>query len=247
MRGLRREEVARLAGISVEYYVRLEQGRARHPSEEVLEAIAGALRLDEVERSHLRDLSAARRRPARRPAREERPRPELLRLLSSMDQVPALIMNHRLDVPGWNHLAEQLYAGLDETVKGRNLARFAFLRPESRELFTDWEEVTRATVGQLRLGAGRHPGDEALAALIGELSIRSETFRTLWAGRDVRERSHGLKRFRHPVVGDLSLHYENFELPGGTGPRLVIFTAEPGPSQQALRLLGSWTAPACHP
>lgn len=240
--GLRREEVALLAGISVEYYVRLEQGRSGQPSEEVLEALARALALDADERRHLHDL--ARRRPAPgRPRPDQGARPELVALLGQFGPVPALLIDHRLDVLAWNRLAAALFVAADAVPRGRNLARFGFLDPGSRERFVDWADVARATVGQLRLAAARYPGDPRLAALIGELSIGSEAFRTLWAGRDVRERTHGVKRFRHPVAGELSLRFENFDLPG-VGQRLVTFSAEPGSrDHEALALLASWTAP----
>jgi transcriptional regulator with XRE-family HTH domain len=242
--GLRREEVAQLAGISVEYYVRLEQGRAHHPSDEVLDALAGVLELDDVERSHLRDLTRTRATPKRaRPAGQARP--ELVQLLGTFTTVPALLIDHRLDVLAWNRLGGVLFldfAAVD--ARDRNLARFCFLDPLSRERFGDWPDVARATVGQLRLAAGRHAHDEPLATLLGELTMRSEDFRTLWARRDVRERTYGVKRFRHPMVGELPLRFENFDLPGTT-QRLVMFSAAPGSAeQQALELLAMWTAPA---
>lgn len=239
VRGLRREEVAQLAGISVEYYVRLEQGRARGPSPEVLDALARTLRLDDVERRHLDDLAAARPVP---PPPGRRARPELGQLLARLDRVPALVVDHRLDVLAWNALSAQLF--FDFAAKpARNLARFCLLDPASREIFPDWPDVARATVGQLRLVAARYATDQALAALVGELTLRSETFRTLWSGRFVQQRTHGRKRFRHPVAGELTLRFENFELPDASGQRLVTFTAEPGsPSEAALDLLAHWAA-----
>ncbi|WP_410587680.1 helix-turn-helix transcriptional regulator [Amycolatopsis sp. lyj-23] len=234
--GLRREEVAQLAGISVEYYVRLEQGRARAPSPEVLDALARTLRLDDVERRHLDDLASAR--PTRPPS-ARRARPELAQLLAKLDRVPALVVDHRLDVLAGNPLSAQLFRGFATA----NLARFCLLDPASREVFPDWHDVARATVGQLRLVAARYATDPALAALVGELTLRSETFRTLWAGRFVQQRTHGRKRFRHPVAGELTLQFENFELPDSSGQRLVTFTAEPGsPSESALDLLAHWAA-----
>ena len=235
--GLRREEVAQLAGISVEYYVRLEQGRARGPSPEVLDALARTLRLDDVERGHLHDLASAR--PARPPS-ARRVRPELVGLLAKLDRVPALVLDHRLDVLAWNPLSAQLFFDFAAT-PARNLARFCLLDPASREVFPDWHDVARATVGQLRLVAARYATDQALATLIGELTLRSEPFRTLWSGRVVQQRTHGRKRFRHPVAGELTLRFENFELPDSSGQRLVTFTAEPGsPSESALDLLAHW-------
>jgi transcriptional regulator with XRE-family HTH domain len=238
VRGLRREEVSQLAGISVEYYVRLEQGRARGPSPEVLDALARTLRLDDVERGHLHDLAAAR--PARPPS-ARRARPELVQLLAKMDRIPALVVDHRLDVLAWNALSAQLF--FDFETGPRNLARFCLLDPASRAVFPDWPDVARATVGQLRLVAARYATDQGLATLIGELTLRSETFRTLWSGRVVQQRTHGRKRFRHPVAGELTLRFENFELPDFSGQRLITFTAEPGsPSESALDLLAHWAA-----
>ncbi|MGH3567955.1 MAG: helix-turn-helix transcriptional regulator [Pseudonocardia sp.] len=243
--GLRRDEVAQLAGISVEYYVRLEQGRAQHPSAAVIDALARALDLDDAERAHVRDLATMRRRPSRpyRRARA-RARPELVVLLQAMERVPALVYDHRMDVLAWNRLTTHLFVDFDaHPVAARNLARFCFLDPESRERFVDWADVTRATVGQLRLASGRHSDDEGLTQLIGELAIGSETFRALWAGRDVRERTHGEKRFRNPLVGELTLRFENFDLPGGGGQRLVTFsTPADSPAAAALDLLTMWTA-----
>jgi len=247
--GLRRDEVAQLAGISVEYYVRLEQGRARRPSGAVVEALARALDLDDVERAHVQDLAQARRHSTR-PYRPGVARPELVTVLQAMDRVPALVYDHRLDVVAWNALATQLFTDFGALPRtARNLARFCFLEPESRDRFVDWSDVARATVGQLRLASGRHVDDEGIARLVGELAIGSETFRTLWAGRDVRERTHGQKRFHHPMVGELALRYENFELPGGSGQRLVMFSAPPtSPATAALGLLAMWNGtPAAVP
>ena len=241
--GLRREEVARLAGISVEYYVRLEQGRATRPSAEVLDAVARALELDDDERAHLHDLAAPRRR-ARRTPRPERVRPELAQLLDLFDRVPALVVNQRLDVLAWNRLAGQLFGDFTAvSPKDRNLARATFLG-DGADRFGDWWDVARATVAQLRLAAARHTDDEAMATLIGELTLGSEEFRALWAGRDVRERTHGRKVFRHPAVGELTLRFENFDVPGGSGQRVVMLSADPGsPDQAALDLIALWSAP----
>jgi transcriptional regulator with XRE-family HTH domain len=238
--GLRRDEVARLAGISVEYYVRLEQGRALHPSESVIDALARALELDDAERAHVRDLATARHR-AKRPYRRGRARPELVTLLQAMDRVPAMVLDHRLDVLAWNRLAARLFLDFAAAPPAaRNLARFCFLDPEGRDRFVDWTETARATVGQLRLSSGRFPGDEGLTNLVGELAIGSDTFRSLWAGRDVRERTHGTKQLRHPLVGELRLHFENFELSGGSGQRLITLHAVDGRAAEALELLAMW-------
>ncbi|MEV4638432.1 helix-turn-helix transcriptional regulator [Actinoplanes sp. NPDC049548] len=245
VQGLRREEVAQLAGISVEYYVRLEQGRATRPSGQVLEALARALELDETERAHLHDLTRYTT-AAPRSARPGRARPELVQLLALMERTPALLIDYRMDVLAGNRLAAMLFFDFDAvSARERNLARFAFLDPAARERFVDWGDVARATVGALRLAAGRHPRDEPLATLVGELTLRSEAFRELWSGRDVRERTHGRKRFRHPLVGELTLRYENFDVPGASGQRLVAFSADPaGPDQAALELMAMWRASA---
>jgi transcriptional regulator with XRE-family HTH domain len=242
--GLRREEVATLAGISVEYYVRLEQGRAARPSEPVLDALGRALQLDGDERRYLDDL--ARPRSAGRAPRPERIRTELVQLLGMMERVPALVINHRMDVLAWNQLASALFFDFGSVApRERNLARFGFLDADSKERFIDWQDVARATVGQLRIATSRHDDDEVLATLLGELMMKSEYFRTLWAGRDVKQRTHGSKRFRHPVVGELTLRFENFDLPGETGQRLVAFSPEPSsPAASALELLAMWTAPS---
>jgi hypothetical protein len=153
-----------------------------------------------------------------------------------------------MDVLAWNHLAVQLFVDFATLPpRERNLARFGFLDPASQDRFVDWHDVAKATVGQLRLAAGRHADDEALATLLGELTMKSEVFRALWAGRDVKERTYGTKRFRHPLVGELTLRFENFDLPGGSSQRLVIFSAEPAsPAQSALELLSMWTTTAAH-
>lgn len=246
--GLRREEVAALAGISVEYYVRLEQGRASKPSDAVLDALARALKLDEDERRHLDDLAHPRTAVTRAP-RAEGVRPELAHLVDLLARVPALVINHRMDVLAWNRLAALLFFDFAEVApRERNLARFAFLSDDAQDRFVDWSDVLRATVGGLRLAAGRYANDKALATLIGELTMKSEPFRTLWAGRDVKQRTHGVKRFRHPLVGELPLRFENFDVCGESTQRLVTFSAEPAsPAESALELLAMWTSPANEP
>jgi transcriptional regulator with XRE-family HTH domain len=241
--GLRREELAQLAGVSVDYYVRLEQGRAGHPSESVLDALARALQLDDAERAHLFDLSRPVRK--RRPSRKvERVRPEMQRLIDALHELPAVVIGQRMDVLAWNPLACAL--GVDWgalPLEERNVARRFFLDESSRELYPDWDEHARATVGWLRLAAGRHPDDPGLAELIGELSMKSDEFRRLWPRHDVREKTYGSKRFQHPLVGPLTLEYESLALPGDADQTLVVYTAEPGSeSETALRLLAS-TAP----
>ncbi|GAA0673785.1 helix-turn-helix transcriptional regulator [Streptomyces malaysiensis subsp. malaysiensis] len=236
--GLRREEVAHLSGVSVDYYVRLEQGRATQPSEQVLDALARVLGLDETERGHLYRLSQQRRRRAKVPG--GRVRPELLRILALVADAPAMIMNHRLDVLAENRLAGLLYG---RSTPGLNIARHIFLEETERGLNVDWEKCTLDVVGHLRLAAGKYPEDPRLASLIGELAMGSERFRRLWARADVRARTHGRKTYRHPLVGLLELHQENFALPDESGMELLVLSAAPGsPAEDGLRLLASLDA-----
>jgi transcriptional regulator with XRE-family HTH domain len=243
--GLRREELAQLAGVSVDYYVRLEQGRAHHPSAEVLDALARALQLEEVERSHLHEL-AAPAPPRRRRAAPERVRPGVQRLLDQLDSVPAFVLGRRMDVLAWNRLGAALFGDpAGRPPIQRNLAWMTFLDPACQGLYPDWERVARETVGYLRHCAGRYPDDPALAELVGELSLKSEPFARWWGGHLVREKTHGLKRMLHPVVGELTLSYETLRLAGDPDQALITYTAEPGStSETALRLLASWAAPA---
>ncbi|MFF3618679.1 helix-turn-helix transcriptional regulator [Streptomyces sp. NPDC002467] len=233
--GLRREEVAHLSGVSVDYYVRLEQGRATQPSEQVLDALARVLGLDETERGHLDRLARQPRRRAKEPS--GRLRPELLRVLDLVTGAPAMIMNHRLDVLAGNHLAGLLFG---RPMPGLNISRHLFLEEAERGLYADWDSCTLDVVGHLRLAAGTYPEDPRLASLIGELAMGSERFRRLWARADVRARTHGLKAYRHPLVGLLELHQENFALPDASGTELLVLSAAPGsPAEDGLRLLAS--------
>ncbi|MEV7414724.1 helix-turn-helix transcriptional regulator [Streptomyces sp. NPDC089919] len=239
--GLRREEVAHLSGVSVDYYVRLEQGRATQPSEQVLDALARVLGLDVTERDHLYRLARQRRRRAKAPA--ARVRPELLRVLDLVSGAPAMIMDHRLDVHAGNRLAGLLFG---RPMPGLNIARHLFL--EESGLYADWDSCTLDVVGHLRLGAGQYPDDPALASLIGELAMGSERFRRLWARADVRARTHGRKAYRHPLVGVLELHQENFSLPDGSGMELLVLSAAPGsPAEDGLRLLAGLGADGAAP
>ncbi|WP_100838758.1 helix-turn-helix transcriptional regulator [Kitasatospora fiedleri] len=231
--GLRREEVAHLSGVSVDYYVRLEQGRATQPSEQVLDALARVLGLDATEQEHLHRLARQPRRRAKAPT--GRIRPELLRVLGMVSDAPAIIMDHRMDVLARNRLAGLLYG---RPAEGLNTARHIFLEEGERGLYAEWESCTLDVVGHLRLAAGKYPDDPRLASLIGELSMGSERFRRLWARADVRARTHGRKAYRHPLVGLLELHQENFSLPDGSGVELLVLSAAPGsPSEDGLRLL----------
>jgi transcriptional regulator with XRE-family HTH domain len=238
--GLRREELARLAGVSVDYYVRLEQGRAAHPSAEVLDAIARALQLEEVERRHLHDLAG----PRRRGPVAERVAPGLRQLLSQLDGVPAIVIGRRMDILAWNPLAAALLGDPERLPpEHRNIARIMLLDPAARDFYVDWERHARETVGYLRQCAGRYPDDARVSALVGELSVKSEAFARWWADHHVREKASGTKRMRHPVVGELTLAYETLVPPGAPDQALVTYTAEPGSeSETALRLLSSWAA-----
>ncbi|GAA3507473.1 helix-turn-helix transcriptional regulator [Streptomyces showdoensis] len=233
--GLRREEVAHLSGVSVDYYVRLEQGRATQPSDQVLDALSRVLGLDETERGHLDRLARQPRRRAKAPG--ERIRPELLRVLDLVADAPALIMNHRLDALAGNRLAGLLFG---RPMPGLNIARHIFLEEAERGLYAEWDTCTLDVVGHLRLAAGTYPEDPRLASLIGELAMGSERFRRLWARADVRARTHGRKAYRHPLVGLLELHQENFALPDVAGTELLVLSAAPGtPAEDGLRLLAS--------
>jgi transcriptional regulator with XRE-family HTH domain len=247
--GLRREEVAMLAGVSVDYYTRLERGNARGVSDGVLEALARALQLDEAEREHLFDLvhaanTTAAARARRRPVKQRQVRPSVQRILDAMTLAPAYVRNGRLDILATNQLAKALFAPIfADPVRPANPARFLFLQSDASEFYVDWDRLAHDTVAVLRAEAGQHPYDRALSDLVGELSTRSETFRQLWAAHNVRHHRTGLKRFHHSAVGDLSLTYEAMELTADPGLTLITYTAEPGsPSQDALNLLASWAA-----
>ena len=244
--GLRREEVALLAGLSSDYYVQLERGRLNGVSESVLNAVANALQLDEAERSHLFDLARTANASGGRPRRPspQKIRPALQRVLDAMTDAPAWIRNGRADVLATNRLGRALYAPvLEVPVRPANTARFTFLSPAGPEFYRDWAATARDMVAVLRAEAGRNPYDRGLTDLVGELSTRSETFRTLWASHDVLFHRTGRKRLHHPVVGDLDLTYEAFELAADPGLRMLVYTAEPAtPTADALNLLASWAA-----
>lgn len=242
VQGLRREEVAQLAGVSVDYYIRLEQGRGASASDAVLDAVARVLRLDEVEQAHLRDLVRPAH-PARPAGRGGQVRPGIQLLLDMMGAVPAFVLGRRMDVLAWNALGDALLGFSAQPPEQRNAARSVFLDPAAREFYTQWEAVAAETVAYLRLDAGRHPEDRRLGALVGELSVRSEEFRRLWADHQVKEKTHGSKLIRHPVVGDLTFGYESLTPAGAAEQRIVTFTTPAGsPTAQKLALLASWSA-----
>jgi transcriptional regulator with XRE-family HTH domain len=243
--GLRRGEVAELAGVSVEYYTRIERGNLRGVSDAVLAAIAAALRLDDAERAHLFDLSravastAARRRPA-----QQRIRPSLQRILDAMTDTPATVHNARLDILATNRIGYALYSDMfADPHRPANHVRFLFLDPRSHDYYPDWQASADDAVAVLRAEAGRNPYDHALTTLVGELSTRSEEFRSRWAAHDVRQHRTGTKRVHHPIVGDLELDFERLDITADPGLILQAFSAAPGtPSHDALSLLASWAA-----
>jgi transcriptional regulator with XRE-family HTH domain len=247
--GLRREEVALLAGISTEYYTRLERGNATGMSDSVIDGIAHALQLDEAERTHLLDLLRAAgttRRPPRRRPTPQRVRPTVQRILDSMSGTPAFVLNGRLDVLSANALGYALFAPLFTNPAGpSNTARFVFLDPHATDFFRAWDTVANDTVATLRAEVGRDPHDRQLSDLIGELSTRSHEFRIRWAAHNVRIHATGIKLLHHPIVGDLDLPYESFPLAADPSQNLLVYTAEPGsPTEDALNLLASWSATA---
>jgi transcriptional regulator with XRE-family HTH domain len=245
VKGLRREEVAMLAGVSVDYYTRLERGNLSGASETVLVALARALQLDEAEQTHLFDLARAAnaRSGTRRRTSPNRVRPSVQRVLDAII-APAWIRNGRADVVATNALGRALYAPLyDDPVRPANTARFTFLSPQAKDFYRDWDQTARDMVAVLRAAAGHDPYDRGLSDLVGELSTRSELFRTMWAAHDVLLHRTGTKNLHHPVAGDLDLTYEAFELPAEPGLRMLVYTAEPDtPTAQALDFLASWAA-----
>ncbi|GAA3880843.1 helix-turn-helix transcriptional regulator [Leifsonia kafniensis] len=245
--GLRREEVAMLAGMSVDYYTRLERGNLAGASESVLESLARALQLDEAERAHLFDLARTANAGTRPRARRPTPpsvRPVIQRILDSMDGVPAFIRNGRLDVLAANPLGEALYSEMYvNPARPVNHARFTFLDPRATRFWGDWDRAARDTVAILRTEAGKNTYDRALTDLIGELSTRSEAFRALWASHDVKFHRTGVKVFNHPAVGRIEVAFEALELPADDGLTILAYSAEPGStSADALTLLASWAA-----
>lgn len=242
--GLRREEVALLAGVSADYYARLERGNLAGVSEQVLDALARALQLDDAERAHLFDLARASTGPVRgsRPAAVSKVRPGVLRILDSLD-TPAYVRNARMDILAANDVALALYDGiLDRDHLPLNLARFLFLDQRAPGLFLDWENVADDAVAALRTEAGRDPHDKSLTDLVGELATRSEEFRTRWARHNVKYHRTAAKRLHSSLVGDIELTGEAMEL-AGDGLVIITYTAEPdSPAGEALRFLASWAA-----
>ncbi|GIJ46220.1 transcriptional regulator [Virgisporangium aliadipatigenens] len=246
--GLRREEVALLAGMSVDYYIRLERGNLRGASDSVLDSLSHALRLDDAERAYLYDLARAATASERRPsAATGRIRPVVRRMLDAMTGLPAYIRNGRFDILAANALGRALYAPVyDSPLFAQrspvNTARFLFLDPGSADFWPEWEKAANDSVAFLRTETGRSPQDKSLTDLIGELSTRSDEFARRWARHDVKFHRSDVKRLRHPLVGDLALPFEALDLPADPGLRIGVYSPEPdSPERRALDLLASWT------
>jgi transcriptional regulator with XRE-family HTH domain len=245
--GLRREEVALLAGVSIDYYTRLERGDLKGVSDTVLDAVAGALHFGEPERAHLINLAQAAnsaKRVRRRRPPQDGVRPTIQRILDAMTGTPAYVRNGRRDILAANRLGYALYSELYlDPVRPVNVARFVFLSPRARAFFIDWQTAANDLVAALRAEAGNNPYDRKLSNLVGELSTRSEEFATRWAAQNVRFHRSGTKAIHHPIVGDLNLTFEAMVLPADPGLSLIVYGAEPGSgSQDGLKLLASWTA-----
>jgi transcriptional regulator with XRE-family HTH domain len=241
--GLRREEVALLAGVSTDYYTRLEQGRSVTPSAQVIDALIRALDLDAAGENYLRTLVGTAAAPVSRSRPSvQRVRPGLYRLLDSFSTQPALILGHRTDILASNALARALFADFEAMpAKHRNYARWLLLDADARTLFRDWEEQARTAVEALRLDAATTPDDRGTQQLVGELSVASAEFRQWWSAHRVHQRTHGTKRLDHPVVGELDVHFETLTLPGEPSQTLYVYTTQPGsPSEESLSLLASW-------
>ncbi|WP_311258634.1 helix-turn-helix transcriptional regulator [Microbacterium sp. WCS2018Hpa-9] len=252
--GLRRSEAAALAGVSVEYYAKLERGAIAGASAAVLDSLASALQLDDAERAHLLDLARAADgipssgRSRRRTAKPGAARPSLEWALASITDAIAFVRDPRQNLVATNELARAFYSPvIGDGGRTPNLARFQFLDPAAREFYPDWDLFAEMCVAIMRAEAGRDPHDKGLQDLVGELSTRSETFRRLWAAHDVRIHGAGTKRFQHPLVGELTLAYEELAITAEPGNVLLVYSAEPGsPSAERLALLASWSMQQPH-
>ena len=251
--GLRREEVAQLAGVSVDYYIRLEQGRgpggpsrtkSGGVSDSVLDAIARVLHLDETEHAYLHAVARPRRQAVR--PTTPRVRPGVRLLLDSMDRTPAFVLDRHMTVLAWNTLADAVFGYSGTPPKARNIPRHVFLDPASHDLYPEWQAVAAQCVAHLRVQAGHHLEDGRLTSLVGELALKSEDFRRLWADHQVKACAYGVKRVRHPVAGLLTLPYETLTVPADPADpdqSLLVYTPEPGSeTAERLALLGSWKA-----
>lgn len=241
--GLRREEVALLAGISAEYYERLERGRAKRPSASVLEAVARVLQLNPAERDHLYALAGSVP-GVREGSSSPQLRTGLRRALDHVTEVPALVLGPRYDVIAINNLGTAFYVGMEDLPAGqRNMVRYLFTVDAARKLYDDWSATARTVVAELRAYSGTHPHDPQLAPLVDDLAARDTDFRRWWAEHDVFVREHGTKCYHHPLVGDLELGYEALKPAGEPDLIFGTHTVEPNsPSAEALALLSSWHA-----
>ena len=234
MAGLRREEIALLAGVSADYYARLEQGRAANVSDQVVGAVAEALRLDDLERRHLAVLL----KPARDASTDQQPgiRPALRSMIAALDPVPAILNSPRLDVLAINRAGSRLIDDFAAMAPPeRNIVRWMFLNPKARSVYLDWADIATQLVASLRVAGGRDPDDHRLAALVDELSTRSTEFASFWAEHRIFQHTYGPKRFHHEAVGTMTLNYETMYLPADAGLSLVLYTADPGsPSAEKL-------------
>jgi len=243
--GLRREELALLAGVSVDYYNRLEQGRARNVSDQVLGAVADALRLDDLERHHLFDLVKPSSKARRPPAKPVRARQALRTMIDALDPTPAVLHGPRLEVVAINRMGKVLIDDFDAVPPAeRNMARWMFLNPKARSVYPDWAVIAEQMVAILRVAGGQDPDDPLLAALVGELSTRSPEFARYWAAYRVFQHTHGTKRFHHDAVGVMTINYESLVPPTDPGTSLIVYTADTGsPSEEKLKILSSWATP----
>jgi transcriptional regulator with XRE-family HTH domain len=249
VKGLRREEVAILAGVSVEYYNRMERGNLSGVSESVLDSLASALRLDDAERVHLSDLARAASNGgrSRRRTGQQRIRQTIQRILDGMTAVPAYARNGRLDILAVNQLGAALLPDLIAAPGPPNLGRYLFLDPRAQDFYADWQAVARDCVAALRIEAGRNPYDRGLTDIVGELSTRSEPFRTWWGSHNVRLHTSATKQIRHPVAGDIEVTGEALEVLAAPGITIIAYTVEPASqSEQALRFLASWSTEQGH-
>lgn len=250
--GLRRSEVATLAGVSVEYYTKLERGAISRASPEVLDALSRALQLDDAERAHLFDLAQAASPTARprrrRPARQWEPHTSLQWMLDAFTAGPAFVRNGRMDLLAANTLARAFYKDVyDMPGQPPNIARFTFLDERARSFYPDWDFYAGVTVAILRTEAGRDPRNKELHDLIGEMCTRSDEFRRLWGSHDVRHHGTGMKTFHHPLVGEMTLAYEGMSMEAEPGLTVTVYSAEPGsPSAERMQLLASWAASESH-
>ncbi len=244
--GLRRAEVAQLAGVSVDYYTRLERGNLTGASDSVLDAIASALQLDRAEHDHLYDLARAANtsptRPRTKPTVSTQLPATVQYMLDAITDAPAIVGNNRMDIVAANTLGYALYSDMFRgTARPANHSRFIFLDPRAYDFYPDWDRAANVNVAILRRDAGRFPHDPGIAALVGELSVRSDEFRTRWAAHNVRRHYSGAKSFQHPTVGHLELPFQGMELEDFPGHTLTVYPAVPGtPTADALKLLASW-------